>query len=362
MVGRVIRSIGSLYYKHPATPESAEPEGPFASLKSALVTDHFTTECLSVECRVRSLTPSNYREVLDGWQPDLVFVESAFHGFRGSWRYELARQPRWLRLTPPQAIFALVEHARARGIPTVFWNKDDGAFFDAFIDVAKAFDHVFTTDESCLDRYRQALPAGVPANVLMMPYQPRFHAFDGFDFRHHAACFMGSYYRRILNERRRFLDMVFGVTEQTGMKLHVFDRNHGRLSNFLEFRFPRHRHLTLHPHVAHRETGHVYKSHLVSLNVNSVTGSRTMISRRLLEILACGGIAVTNGSRAVDTYFRDFCHVIETHEQAGELFARLMKHGPSPEDLQRAEAGARYVAREHSWARRLESLCASIGV
>lgn len=357
MVGRVIRKLGALYYNHPMVPEDVEPEGPFAGLKIALVADHFTTDCLSVECRVRHLKPSNYREVLDSWRPDLVFVESAFHGAQGSWRYELAKQPRWLRLRRPQAIFRLVEHARSRGIPTVFWNKDDGAFFDAFIDVAKAFDYVFTTDDECVERYRRELPQGVPASVLMMPYQPRFHAFDGFHFRHHAACFMGSYYRRILNERRRFLDMVFGATERTGMQLNVFDRNHGRLSGFLEFRFPKHSHLKLHPQVAHRATAHVYKSHVVSLNVNSVTSSATMISRRLLEILACGGIAVTNGSRAVDAYFKDYCHVIETSEQATELFARL-KHGPSSEDLQRAEAGARYVEREHSWAHRLEEICA----
>ena len=361
MVGRVIRKLGSLYYKHPTVPEGVEPTGPFARLKIALLADHFTTDCLSMECQIRHLTPSNYREVLDAWRPDLVFVESAFHGAQGSWRYELARQPRWLRLTEPKAIFRLVEHARSRGIPTVFWNKDDGAFFDAFINVAKVFDFVFTTDETCLERYRRELPPGVPANVLMMPYQPRFHAFDGFHFRHQATCFMGSYYRRILNERRHFLDMVFGATEQAGMKLHVFDRNHGRLSNFMEFRFPKYRHLKLHPQVVHRKTAQVYKSHAVSLNVNSVTGSGTMISRRLLEILACGGIAVTNGSRAVEVYFKDFCHVIETREQAIELFARL-KHGPSPEDLQRAEAGARYVEQEHSWAHRLESLCDIVGV
>lgn len=361
MVGRVIRKIGSLYYKHPAVPEDVEPEGPFARLKVALVADHFTTECLSMECRIRSLTPANYREVLDSWRPDIVFVESAFHGAQGSWRYELSKQPKWLRLTKPKAIFQLVDFAKAHGIPTVFWNKDDGAYFDAFIDVAKAFDFVFTTDEACLESYRRALPDSVPANVLMMPYQPRFHAFDGFRFHHQAACFMGSYYRRILNERRRFLDMVFGALGQAGMKLHVFDRNHGRLSNFMEFRFPRHGHLKLHPRVDYRETAHVYKSYVVSLNVNSVTGSNTMISRRLLEILACGGIAVTNGSCAVETYFKDFCHVIETGEQAIELFSRL-KYGPSPEDLQRAEAGAAYVRQHHTWAHRLEELCAVVGI
>ena len=360
MVGRIIRKVGSLYYKHPDVSGDVALTGHFARLKIALVTDHFTSECFSVECQIKSLTPLNFREVLESWRPDLVFVESAFHGARGSWRYELAKQPRWLRLDKPNAIFRLVSHARSLGIPTVFWNKDDGAFFDAFIDVAKAFDYVFTTDEACLERYRQELPQGVPANVLMMPYQPRFHSFDGFNFRHHAACFLGSYYRRILDERRGFLDMVFGATDQTGMELHVFDRNHGRLSNFMEFRFPKHRHLKIHPRVAHRDTAHVYKSHVVSLNVNSVTGSSTMVSRRLLEILGCGGIAVTNGSRAVNRYFRDYCHVVSTREETVELFSRL-RLGPSSEDLERAEAGARYVQSEHTWEHRLQEISEIVG-
>lgn len=356
MVGRVIRKIGSLYYDYPPVPEDAKSAGPFAKLKIALVADHFTTDCLSVECRIRHLTPSNYHEVLDSWRPDLVFVESAFHGAQGDWRYELVRQPRWLRLTRPQAIFRLAEHARSRGIPTVFWNKDDGAFFDAFIDVAKAFDFVFTTDSECVERYRQQVPAHVPVNTLAMPYQRAFHNFTGFHFMRNEACFAGSYYRRILDERRHFLDMVFDVCEETALRLNVFDRNHDRLSRHFEFRFPRKSQLSLHGKVPHRETAQIYKSHVISLNVNSVTNSETMCSRRLLEILACGGIAVTNPSRAVDRYFRDYCHVVTNREETVELFSRL-RCGPSPEDLERAEAGARYVHSEHTWEHRLQEIC-----
>lgn len=360
MVGRIIRAFGRLYYDHPTVAKDIVATGPFAKLKIAVVADHFTTECLAMECSIRQVTPANYREVIDSWKPDLLFVESAFHGMQGTWRYELAKQPRWLRLTRPKAIFRVVEHARARRVPTVFWNKDDGAYFDEFIHVAKAFDAVFTTDEDCLQRYRQALPSGVPAQVLMMPYQPRLHAFEGFAFRHRAACFLGSYYQRILNDRRSFLDMMFAAMARTQTPLYVYDRNHGRLSSFREFSFPKHSHVHVRAKVSHARTARVYKSHEISLNVNSVTGSRTMISRRLVEILACGGIAVTNGSRAVSEHFKDFCHVIETADQALELLSRL-KHGPSADDLQRAEAGAGYVRQHHTWAHRLEQVCATIG-
>lgn len=355
MIGRAIRTLGSLVYDYPRVTEDVVQPGAFGRLKIALVSDYFTAVCLSAECRVRTMTPGNFKEVIDEWRPDLVFVESAFHGVNGTWRYELARQPKWLRLGQPKAIYRLVEFARSCGVPTFFWNKDDGAFFDAFIDVAKAFDFVFTTDQECIARYRQQVPKHVPVNVLAMACQPAFHNFTGFHFVRNEACFTGSYYRRILDERRRFLDMVFDACDGAGLRLNVFDRNHDRLSRHFEFRFPKRSQLRVNGAVPYQETAHIYKSHVASINVNSVTDSETMCSRRLLEILACGGIVVTNPGRAVDRYFSDFCHVVNTREEAHDLFLRL-RHGPSPDDMARAEAGAAYVRQNHTWAHRLEQI------
>lgn len=355
MAGRLIRTFGSLLYSYPSIEEDVPRQGPFGKLKMALVTDALTTESLSLECRIKSLTPKNYAEVLRSWQPDVVFIESAFHGKRGAWRYELAKQPKILRLTKPTAIYSLVAFAKERGIPTIFWNKDDGAFFNAFIDVAQCCDHVFTTDSRCVPRYRQVLPQKANVHTLPIPYQPAFHNFTGFHFRHNAACFAGSYYRRILNKRRHFLDMIFAACADTPMQLHVYDRNHHRFSHFFEFRYPRHTQLRMHRSVSYRNTARLFKEYALSLNVNSVTGSETMFSRRLLEILACGGIAVTNPSRAVDTHFREYCHVVSTQEEATELFSRF-KFGPSKEDLHRAESGARYVRTAHTWEHRLADM------
>lgn len=362
MVGRIIRGIGSLFYDHPQVREDVANPGPFGRLKVALVTDYFTTECLSVECRIRCVTPANYQEVLGEWKPDLLLVESAFHGIDGSWRYELARQPKILRMSRPAAISRVLEFARSRGIPSVFWNKDDGAFFDAFIEVAKGFDFVFTTDVDCIERYRERLPAHVSVNTLSMPYQPAFHEFTGFDFKRKAACFTGSYYRQILKERRHFLDMVFDASEEAGIGLNVYDRNHGRLSHRFEFRYPKRATLHVHAAVPHHATAEIYKAHVVSLNVNSVTASETMCSRRLLEILACGGIAVTNPSRSIDRCFRDYCHVVNSAQEVRELFSRLRHDGPSADDLARARAGAIYVRKNHTWAHRLEEICAVVRI
>lgn len=359
MMGGLIRAVGAAVYDYPAVPQDVPGQGEFGRLKVALVADSYTAHCMAVECRVRVLTPRNYREVIEEWRPDLVFVESAFHGADGSWRYRLAKQPRWLRLGPPAAILALVACARDRGVPTVFWNKDDGAFFEDFIEVARAFDYIFTTDQDSVADYRRHLGAQVPVHTLTMPYQPAFHQFSGFHFERNEACFTGSYYRRILSERRKFLDMVFDACAAARLSLNVYDRNRDRLSRHFEFAFPRHPQLQVHGKVPYRRTADIYKQHVISVNVNSVTGSATMVSRRLLEILACGGIAVTNPSLAVERQFQDYCHVVTSAPQAKELFARL-RGGPSARDLARAEAGAAYVRQHHTWSHRLRDVCAIV--
>jgi len=84
-------------------------------------------------------------------------------------------------------------------------------------------------------------------------------------------------------------------------------------------------------------------------------------SRRLLEILACGGIAMTNPSACVAKHFAPYCRVVATAEEAEEAFARL-RHGPDRDDLERAAEGARYVRSAHTWSHRIREICRVAGV
>ena len=69
--------------------------------------------------------------------------------------------------------------------------------------------------------------------------------------------------------------------------------------------------------------------------------------------MACGGIAVTTPALSVKQMFNDYCYTISNKEEAAELFSRL-RYGPSAQDLERARAGADYVARNHTWNHRLK--------
>ncbi|MDE5833022.1 MAG: glycosyltransferase [Desulfovibrio sp.] len=355
MLGSLIRNFSRIAYRHPVIPENREGKGAFGKLKIALLADYFTAACLAEECRIRYLTPRNYREILSGWKPDLVFVESVFHGVDDGWRFRLGKQPHYLKLLPSNEIRDLALFAGELDIPAIFWNKDDKAFFDFFLDAASNFKYVFTTDSDCVPRYKEKLPPGTEINVLAMPYQPAFHNFTGFAFESREACFVGSYYRKILRKRRDFLNMIFEACDSANFRLNVYDRNSSRVSHFFEFKYPVSKAISLHKGVPYARTGELYKKFSCSINANSITDSPTMVSRRLLEILACGGICVTNANPAVKRHFSRYCHIADSYETAKELFERLSR-GPNQDDLEKAEAGARYVAAYHTWERRLEQL------
>lgn len=291
-------------------------------------------------------------------KPDLLLVESAWQGHRNAWKYKIASYPDVPKRNN-HALQRLVARAKDKGIPTVFWNKEDGVHFDRFIDSAKLFDHVFTVDETCIPKYKAVMGEDASVHSMMFAVQPKFHYFSGFNFKHHRANFVGSYSQHIHEQRRRWQNSLFQATADSSLGLTIFDRNSDRKST--NYRYPSFDHVNVLPAVAYPETGQIYKDYLVSLNVNTIENSGTMFSRRLVEILACGGIAVTTPSLSVERYFDEYCHVVHDQAEMTELFARL-KYGPSREDLDRAEAGARYVAEHHTWAQRLAFIAKVIGL
>jgi spore maturation protein CgeB len=323
----------------------------------ALVSDALTQSSLDAECDVITITPRNYKFALKYGRPDLLLVESAWQGYAETWKFKIAAYPDYPKRSNA-ALAALVAHARDAGIPTVFWNKEDGVHFERFIDSARLFDHIFTVDENCIPRYRAVVGPGVSVNTLLFAVQPATHSFSGFHFKHMRSNFVGSYSHHIHDRRRTWQDMFFDAALETGLGVTAVDRNSDRKA--AHYRYPDRTNLEVLPAVTHAQTSQIYKDYLVSLNVNTIEDSATMFSRRLVEILACGGIAVTNPSPAVARYFEDFCHVVRTPDEARELFARL-KHGPDAQDLERARAGAEYVLREHTWAHRVEEILAVVG-
>lgn len=343
-------------------------------LKIALICDELTENCLQEEADIKLITPYNYKSILDSdWRADFLFVESAWKGYKNSWKYGISSFPKLnYKPSPAKRVYRyyhqtkgnrslqkVVTYAKSLTIPTVFWNKEDFIHYDRFKDSAKLFDHIFTVDSNCVPWYKEMVDESVTVNSLLFAIQPSIHNFKGFNFKYNKANFVGSYSHHIHNKRREWQDMMFNSATQTRFGLTVYDRNSNRSS--LNYRYPNFKNMQIKPAVPYNQTADMYRDYLVSLNVNTIEDSPTMFSRRLIEIIACGGIAVTNPTLAIEKNFKEYSYVVNNREELDELFNRL-KNGASKNDMEKMRAGADYIAKEHTWKHRLEEICTVIGI
>lgn len=329
---------------------------PFARLKVALIADDLTQTCLQPECRVMPVTPWNAGLVLRLWRPDLLLVEATWRGWLASWRYRMAAYPEHPERNN-RRLQRVVALAQRMGIKTVFWNREDGVHFDRFIETARHFDFVFTVDETKVPRYRAVCGPTVPVRPLMFAAQPAIHFPKPAPQRRRAA-FVGSYSTRIHPRRRAWQDAVFEAAAEIGLT--VYDRNWKRRG--AHYRFPRRPWIEVRKGVPHRKTAEIYRGHLVNINVNTIEDSETAFSRRLVEILACGGFVVSNPTPAVARHFSEYCSVVRDGEEARALFRRVARDGLSPRQQEMARAGAEHVLKHHTWCHRLEEMTAAIGL
>ncbi|MDU8925041.1 glycosyltransferase [Pasteurellaceae bacterium LIM206] len=323
-----------------------------------LISDDLTRSALSLEPAVELVSARfEFLQHRALKQADILLVESAWQGENNRWKYKIASYPNVPRRNN-NALCRLVEQAKDLGVPTAFWNKEDDVHFDRFIDSAKLFDYVFTVDENCIKKYRSLLPETTIVDVAMFPIQPNIHHFKGFSFKRYEANFIGSYSSHIHDRRRMWQETLFSAAKNVGMPVTVFDRNSDRKSS--NYRYPAEQfNLNVQPSIDYLHTADVYRQYLVSLNVNTIEDSPSMFSRRVVEILACGGILVSTPSLAMEILFKDYCHIVHNQEEAEDVLARL-KFGPSKQDLEMAKAGADFVLNNFTWKQFLEKIYQTI--
>lgn len=266
----------------------------------AFICDEMTWLDFKDQCHSLFLSPKTWREQMDDLQPALLFCESAWDGSVCGWPDWRGRIYRnggvWFENR--KILLELLEYCRLRGIPTAFWNKEDPTFWRHprydFTDTALRFDYLFTTAEECVPRYRalghrqvSVLPFGVNT-ALFSPGRQAPEA--------GRVIFAGSWFQDI-PQRCRDMSLLFDHVLEQGMKLDIYDRKSG--SGGKNFRFPARYEPYIHPGVPYPELPALLGRYEYALNVNSVTDSQTMCSRRVLQMAACGMNIITNPSPAM---------------------------------------------------------------
>ena len=341
----------------PAMSLAPPPVTTVKQLRVASILDEMSHQSFAPECNLTTFTPHNWLEVLERERPNLLLVESAWRGNSGSWEYKVGTYSYPESVGLPD-LSAVVEWCRGQGIPTVFWNKEDPVHFEKFKEAAALFDVVFTTDANMAERY-QELSGTIDRQVGVLPFaaQPLIHnpvgAMNGRDPR---PVFAGAYYRNRHHSRRDQLDLLLDAA--TPFDLMIYDRMGGVVSD--SFGFPE----RFQPYIAGRlpydEMANAYRTHRLFLNVNSVSDSPTMFSRRVFELLASGTPVVSTSSIGVEQIFGGVVDIVETQQEASAAIARLIED----DDwwLDRSVRGIEAVFDGNTYADRLHTIARAAGL
>jgi len=343
------RQLARAWLTPPAATAAVGRDGPVV----AAVLDTMSALTFGPECRLLRFAPHDWEYVLEQQPPQLLLVESAWQGNDRSWQYLIGEYTGQSRA----ALENLVSWCRRRGVPTVFWNKEDPVHFSKFKGAARLFDIICTTDANMLPAYRELTNGQVRGlDVVMFAAQPRLHNPIAAGPRSDAPCFAGSFYANRHVERRRQMEALLDAARAFGLV--IYDRNYG--SEAPDFRFPERFADCVRGSRSYEEIVRVYKQHKVFLNVNSVSDSPTMFSRRVFELLACGTAVISTPSVGIEKVFGPLVPVAEDQAQFAALLERLL----TDEDYRRelVRRGRREVFARHTTRHRLRQIAELAGL
>lgn len=307
-------------------------------LRVAAVMDEFTYSSYKYECNLHQLTPNHWEQELDEFQPELLFIESAWRGKDDLWGSKVGHTSQELR--------DIVDWCRQRSIPTVFWNKEDPVHFETFLNTAKLFDHVFTTDLDSIHRYKGALGHD---QVYLLPFaaQPAVNnPIESYD-RKDAFSFAGAYYLKYPERTRDLDDFIDNLSEFKPIE--IFDRNFGK--DDPNYAFPDDYKPLIVGSLPFEEIDKAYKGYRYAINLNSVKQSQTMFARRVFELLASNTLTVSNFSRGIRILFED---LIVTTDSGKEAVRRLNNLASDEQKARKVRIlGLRKVMSEHTYQDRL---------
>lgn len=348
-LNRVFNATKPLVKKETKAPVS-QPVKTFQDLKVACIFDEFTMTSYKEEVELITFSPDNWKETLEQNPPHFLFVESAWHGNFGTWQYKVGRYSNVDR----NELFELLNWCKERNIPTVFWNKEDPIHFEKFIDSAKRFDYIYTTDANKIPDYQKHAKH---KQVYALPFaaEPKHHNPIQFEERADGICFAGSYYANRHPERRAVMDQMLEISNQFGLT--IYDRNFKRSEP--EFRFPKQFEKSVVGSLSYSEIDKAYKGYRFILNVNSVIDSPTMFSRRVFEGMASGTPILSSYSKGINEIFGNLVMIAEKPEDLYEQ----MKQVSEDEDKYRklSIAGIREIYEKHTYQHRLHFMLKNMG-
>jgi spore maturation protein CgeB len=264
-----------------------------------------------------------------------------------------------LRQKPGSRLPELVQWCKTRNIPTAFWNKEDPPHYDGFIDAARLFDYVFTSDAGCMEEYKKDLGH---SNIFCLPFaaQPRIHNPIGSGQKIRDVAFAGTWHATETEDKKHRREQMADVLAPVlPYGVDIYDRNFG--SKDARYRFPERYQPNIVGQLPYDEMVYAYKIYKIFLNVNSVMDSPTMFPRRVLEILASGTCVLSGYCKGIENMLGTHTVPMSSSPEETELLLKkLLKNKEVRDRL--AHAGLRKVMKEHTCEKRVGYILKTMGL
>lgn len=251
----------------------------------------------------------------------------------------------------------LAEEYNNRGVPTVFYSKEDPVNYNLFKSLAKHCKYIYTTAREVVPLYKE-YTGNEDVDVLQFGVNPKIHNPVGSRTKHalehkDEVLFAGSWltkYPTRMSDTKRLFDSILDEK----VPFTIIDRN-------LELRDPRYQFPSkyienLTPPVNHDFLMKLHKIFRWSINMNSVKYSETMFANRVYELQAFGNILLSNYNTGINNIFPNVRMV-----HAPDDFKVI--YDTDEEDLKNLQAkGIRNVMGNHTTYERINQIASDIGM
>lgn len=333
-----------------------------SSIRMGIIADEFNYN--EYNCGALDLVyidPETYEEVVPTL--DLLLYVSCWHGIGYFGDVDVLEKHHYQGGKGRERAKHILNYASSQGIPVVFQTTEDPPNFESFVEVAAEADVIFTGCAEMIGEYRRRLGKD---DVYAMTYgvNPTYNNPLGFlkrlcgptaDYAQDVF-FAGSWYLRY-PRRNKDASMIFDGVLGSGdsHELVVADRYYG--STKANYLFPEKYQQYLMPSIDYADLQKVHKLFHFSVNLNTVTDSRTMCARRVYELQALGSLTLSNYSLCVNSLFPGLLTVLD----AGEVERILL--GYTQDELVALEIeGIRSMYSGNTVYDRLGEIVSSVGI
>ena len=321
------------------------------NLKVACILDVFSYNCFKFEGEFYQLSPYNWKYIIDNYLPSFLFVEAAWEGLDNAWVNKISNYSS----SKDNTLEKIINFCKIKKIPTVFWAKEDPYDFNVFINTAKLFEYVFTTDENCISRYRKILNHN---NIFLLPFaaQPKLHNPINKDKEKKGQIiFPGGWYHKF---PKRCEQMKFLLDGSLNYDLRIYDRFYNSTSKKNEF--PNIYKPFIVEGLDYLSLIRELKKYKLLLNANSVDDSPTNFSRRVFESLGCGIPIVSNYALGIDNFFKDIVTLVNNKKETEQKLEDLLSDHYKLDRL--SLLGIRAVLNKHTYSHRINTILEAMGM